>query len=120
MYLVDRSVASIRPKQAFLNWLQSQPDWDVALTLEQLRVDCHIFLLPEFNEPEEAIAYIDECYMQIFQMELASWYADSAVWPADQSLKAFWEWFDIEVHSTVFDTVDEALRNAPVEGGLLN
>lgn len=120
MYLVDRAIAVIRAKQPLLDWLKSQPDWDFDLTLEQLRVDCNSFLLPECDEPEEAIAYIDEIYLQLFQMELASWYDDSQLWPQDMSLKAFWEWFDVEVHTNLFDTIDEDIHNTPVEAGLLN
>ncbi|VEB43206.1 Uncharacterised protein [Chromobacterium violaceum] len=46
-------------------------------------------------------------------MELASWDEDEALWPKDLSLKAFWEWFDVEIHSTVIDSVDEDITNSP-------
>jgi len=114
MYFVDRSVAVIKPKAPFLDWLNKVPDNDmVDLTLEALRSDCTVILLPEFNEPEEGVAYIDEIYEQLFKMELASWYEDDALWPTDLSLKAFWEWFDVEIHSTVIDSVDDDLTNSP-------
>ena len=46
-------------------------------------------------------------------MELASWYEDEALWPKDLSLKAFWEWFDVEIHSTLIDSVDADISNTP-------
>ena len=107
MEYVNRSLAVIKPRQPFFEWLQKTPDWDVDLTLETLRVDCSSLLLPEFDEPEEAVAYIDNMFEQIFDMELASWYMDESTWPEKRTLKMFWEWFDVELHSTVIDTTDE-------------
>jgi hypothetical protein len=35
--LINRTVAIIKPKQPFLDWLKGLPDWDVKLTLRELR-----------------------------------------------------------------------------------
>ena len=63
----------------------------------------------------EAISHIDEMYDKLFRIELSSWYEDEALWPQDRSLKTFWEWFDVEVHSTLLDTVDADIMNSPVD-----
>jgi len=115
MYFVDRSVAVIKPKAPFMDWLNAVPDSDIDLTLESLRADCTVILMPEFAEPEEGVAYLDEIYEQLFKMELASWYDDEELWPKDLSLKAFWEWFDVEIHSTVIDSVDAEIMNSPAD-----
>ena len=108
MEYVDRSLVVIKPRQAFFDWLKETPDWELDLTLETLRVDCTALLIPEFEEPEGAISYVDDIFEQIFEMELASWCADEKVWPQKRTLKMFWEWFDVELHSMVIDTADEA------------
>lgn len=113
MYFVDRSVAVIKPKEPFLNWLNNVPGNDMDLTLDSLRADCTVILLPEFTDPEEGVSRIDDMYEQLFKMELASWYENEALWPAERSLKTFWEWFDVEIHSTVLDSVDEDIHNFP-------
>ncbi|POA97091.1 hypothetical protein C2134_19105 [Chromobacterium sinusclupearum] len=114
MYFVDRAVAVIKPKQPFLDWLNQLPDTDmVDLSLDSLRSDCTAVLLPEFIEPEEGVAHIDEICEQLFKMELASWDEDESHWPQDLSLKAFWEWFDVEIHSMVLDSVDADITNSP-------
>ncbi|WP_147692934.1 hypothetical protein [Vogesella mureinivorans] len=116
MYFVDRSVAVIKPKAPFLTWLNAVPDNDmIELTLDTLRADSTVILLPEFDEPEEAVAHIDEIFEQLFRLELASWYEDESLWPQDRSLKTFWEWFDVEIHSTLLDTVDADIINSPVD-----
>ncbi len=113
MYFVDRSIALIQPKQALLDWLLSVEDNEFTLTLAQIRCDCNTFLIPQFDQPEEAIAYIDEIYLSLFKIELSGWYEDTALWPKDLSLKAFWEMFDVSVHSMVIDTLDTELHNTP-------
>jgi hypothetical protein len=116
MYFVDRSVAVIKPKAPFLAWLNAVPDNDmIELTLDTLRADSTVILLPEFDEPEEAVAHVDEIFEQLFRLELASWYEDESLWPQDRSLKTFWEWFDVEIHSTLLDTVDADIINSPVD-----
>lgn len=105
MDIVNRSVAVIKPKKPFLDWLNTAPDNEVELTLDNIRADCNVLLLPDFDEPEEAVTYIDDLYEQLFEMELAAWYEDTQLWPKQRSLKLFWEWFDVELHSTVIDTV---------------
>lgn len=111
MYFVDRSSVLIQPKQPFLNWLLSVENDDLTLTLEQIRTDCNNFLIPQFDAPEEAISYIDDIYLSIFKAELSSWYEDPELWPADMSLQAFWEMFDVSIQSMVIDTVEDELNN---------
>ncbi len=106
MYAVDRSIVVVKPKEPFLKWLKSTPGYELEISLDQLRSDCTAFLVPEFPDPEDAINYIDDRCLEIFEMELASWYEDRGVWPDNRSLKLFWEWFDVEVHSTLIDLVE--------------
>ena len=115
MYAIDRNVAVIKPKQAFMEWLNALPDNDVQLGLDSLRLDCTVLLIPEFEEPEQAIAYIDDLYAQIFDAELGSWCEDKSLWPPLRTLKTFWEWFDVEIHTRVVDTLDEDTEPTPHE-----
>lgn len=115
MYTVDRSVAVLKPKAPFLTWLNALPDNDIELSLDSLRSDCTVIMIPEFNTPEEGVAYIDDIYQDLFKMELISWCEDRRAWPPDLSLKAFWEWFDVEIHSTVIDTMDDNISNYPLD-----
>lgn len=113
MYAVDRSVALIKPRQPFLDWLMILPDSELDLTLEQLRTDCTVFLVPEFLDLEEALGFIDQIYSQIFEMELASWWEDESLWPEHRTVQLFWKWFDVELHSTVVDAAGDPEDDAP-------
>lgn len=116
MFFVDRTAVVLKPTERFLEWLKSSdtegdlPD----LTVQQLRANCSVFLVPVFDEPEQAVAYFDERYSEIFAAELSGWTLDESTWPKDMSLKAFWEFFDLEIHDTVLDLETADLRITPV------
>ena len=105
MQSIDRLVAIIKPRQPFLEWLKSLPDWDLEMSLEELRDDCTALLIPEFGNNEEAKGHIETNYQVIFEMQLNSWYTEPTMWPEKRSLVVFRQWFDIEIHSIVIDTL---------------
>jgi hypothetical protein len=107
MYFVDRSIAIVKPSALFLQWLLALPGHDLDLTLEQIQADATVYMLPEAEEAEDAIGLLDDRFAAIFEMELASWTEDEQLWPQDRGLKAFWEWFDVQVHTSVIDTLEE-------------
>lgn len=107
MNTINRLVAIIKPKQPFLDYLESLPDWDMELTLDELRADCAAILIPEFGSNEQGLRYIEKIHKTIFEMQLNDWHTDDGVWPKNRSLKIFREWFDIEINSMVYDAVDE-------------
>ena len=106
-YFVERSIAIIKPKTPLLNWVNSIfTDLPKELTLDSIRIDCNSYLIPEVEEIEDGINYIDEKFEDLFALELASWTEDENLWPTDLNLKMFWEWFDVEVHPTTIDLAD--------------
>lgn len=116
MYFIDRTAVVLKPTARFLEWLNSAEEDAPVLTLEQLRTNCSVFLVPQCEEPEEVVAYFDERYRQIFEAEVAGWYLSEEHWPQDMSLKAFWEFFDIEIHDTAFDLEDGEVNLSPLTG----
>lgn len=111
-YFVERSVAILKPKQAFLDWVNGTfTDLPQPLSLESIRIDCNSYLIPEVNEIEDGVNFVDEKFADLFAMEFASWTEDESLWPQELSLKMFWEWFDVEVFPTTIDLSDD-----PIEG----
>lgn len=107
-YFVERSVAIVKPKTPFLNWVNTSfQDLEVELTLESIRIDCNSYLIPEANEIEDGINFIDEKFAEIFALELSSWTEDKTSWPKESfTLKMFWEWFDVEIHPVTIDIAE--------------
>lgn len=106
MQTINRLVAIIKPKQPFLDWLESLTDWDDELTLDELREDCTAILIPEYGSNEKASQYIEQKYEEIFEIELSNWHYDKDLWIKNRSLQLFRQWFDVEIHSMVYDAVD--------------
>ena len=103
-YFVERSIVVIKPKQAFVDWvITTFDDLEGHLNLENMRIDCNSYLIPEIDEIEDGIKFVDEKYDDLFRMELSSWTADENLWPQNISLKIFWEWFDVEISPSLID-----------------
>ena len=58
MYFVDRTAVVLKPTARFLEWLKSADENMPDLTIEQIRANCSVFLVPQFDEPEAVIAYL--------------------------------------------------------------
>jgi len=106
---INRSVAVIKPKQPLLDWLNALPDTDLPYMLADFQTDCTVLLLPEFDDDLQALKFIKKIYKGIFEKELDSFCTDPEYWPSKRDYKTFLLWFDIELHSEVFDTVDKEI-----------
>lgn len=114
MYFVDRSIVVLKPTQVFLDWLK-QTEADMPnLTLNQIRANCTTFLIPQFDEPEQAVAYISEHYERIFMAELAGWVGEEAVLPEKRDFATFMDFFELEIHDTVLDLEEAQMVLSPV------
>lgn len=113
MYFVDRTAVVLKPTDIFLDWLNQNNSNLPDLTLNQLRTNCSVFLIPIFNEPEEAMTYISEHYHAIFTAELSSWTTDEHTWPPI-NLETFWQFFELDIHDTVLDLEATELQINPV------
>ncbi len=108
MYQLDRYVAIVRPEQPFLAWLNGLAEYEpLDLDLEQVRSDCTALLIPQFDDEDEATAFVYRLWDQLFESELQDWTDNQALWPQGRSAELFMEWFSVEVHTTVVDLVEE-------------
>ncbi len=103
MFEVDRVVAIVRPTAKLLDWLRNLPEPIDNLVIENLQKDCTVLLIPRFDGPRQAEAYIHQIYQGIFEGELAMWGVQKKFWPEQRDEKQFAEWFHIEFHSMIYD-----------------
>ena len=50
---VNRGVLVLKPKELFLNWVNSTDDEGVVLTLDEVSRDCTAYLTPEIEDDDE-------------------------------------------------------------------
>ena len=114
MQTINRSALAVKPAQPFLDWLHRVDPTSVHLTLDDLRLEATIYLLPEWDTEEEALQHLAEVRNEIFEEQLNGWYRVPSVWPNTRDLKAFLLWFDCSFHSMIVDVCDERLRREDI------
>jgi hypothetical protein len=112
MDVLNRSVAIIRPKQAYLDWIRTLPG-PYYETLEDLREQSRAVLIPETSSSEFAIEKLRDSAEQLFEMELEAWMPGKLSWPENRDFDTFVEWFDIEIHLLVIDSVSAEIQKEP-------
>ena len=48
----------VKPKQPYVDWINTQPDLDTPVSLAEIQIDCTTFLIPEMIGEEDAHEYI--------------------------------------------------------------
>jgi len=110
-FTINRRLALILPKEPFLEWLQQAMPTDPPLTMAQVRDDLDAFLIPDSSiaSDADAIRWIEQRWRMFFEEALFGWCMDTDMWPEKLSLSLFRTWFDVEMHSMVWDLSDEPL-----------
>ena len=100
---INRQVAIVKPKEPYIQWINSLPGTVDPVSIDELQNDCTAILIPHFDTDQESMNFLKKKFRSIFEYELFGWYTDEKGWPKKRSFKLFQEWFDIEFHSEVID-----------------
>ncbi|MEA3251126.1 MAG: hypothetical protein U9Q35_06045 [Pseudomonadota bacterium] len=100
MKLLNRSALSVKPTQAFVDWVNSlEPTvGEDDLTLDDVDRESTVYLIPEMDTPEALAAYVRERHLDILENELRAWEEDTRQWP-DRLDWALFERFVVVEHS---------------------
>lgn len=100
MKLLNRSALSVKPTQAFVDWVNSlEPTvGEDDLTLADVDSESTVYLIPEMDTPEALAAYVRERHLDILENELRAWEEDTRQWP-DRLDWALFERFVVVEHS---------------------
>ena len=115
MFQIDRSVAIIKPKQPFVDWANSVGDEEEQYSISDFSTDCSVILLPVVDSDEVAEALIKDMFQDVFELELSSWIGVDDMWPENLTYKMFLDWFDVEFHSMVFDSLKDDIEKEPYD-----
>jgi hypothetical protein len=108
-FTINRTVVLLGPKQPFLDWLNNVDPDDQALTVDDLRDDNEVFLIPQFNDNSDSEKWVETRWSFLFEHMLMGWVDEDTLWPQDRTLEMFREWFNIEIHTMAWDLSDEPL-----------
>jgi hypothetical protein len=104
--MLNRAVLIVRPKQPFLEWAAGVDDSGMT---PDAAGEQTAYLIPEFEDDEEAEAILEMVHAEVFESELWGWHTVESAWPENRDLETFREWFTIELHSVVVDLCDDEL-----------
>jgi len=111
--VVNRSAILLRYQTPAIIWInEADPyDDDPGNTAESVNEERTVYLISDTDgESDEAVErWIKRNYKALFEEELDGWYTDPALWPQKRTLRLFREWFDVECHTVLIDTVDGAI-----------
>jgi hypothetical protein len=109
MITINRTAIVVRPGQPFLDWLHGADPTSTELSLEDLRREPTVYLLPECENEQEARMRLEEVSGQLFEEQLDEWYRVPSSWPKRRDLDAFDRWFEWSFHPIVVDLCDDPL-----------
>ncbi|MEN7530864.1 MULTISPECIES: hypothetical protein [unclassified Cupriavidus] len=108
-FTINRSMVILLPEQPFVDWILAvDPEPPPTLSVEAVRDDASVFLLPEdaADTPENAQQWVEQRWRAMFEFMLAEWF-DESLWPATLSLDMFRKWFSVKYHSMIWDLSPE-------------
>ena len=101
--MLNRAVMIVRPKQPYIDWAAGLDDSGLVPDPEDEQT---VYLIPSYQDEDEAWEIIEDLYEAVFESELYGWHTDESAWPQDRDFDLFQEWFEIELHSVVEDLCD--------------
>jgi len=105
--MINRAAVILKYKAPFIQWVNDADPYkdNPGITLESENKDCTVYLILE-DDAEKLEEWISLNFKQLFESEIEDWYTDESLWRKNRTRKLFDEWFDVECHSVLIDTVD--------------
>jgi len=92
-----------------LQWInESDPyDDDTQISMAEVNRERTVYLISDRDaDDDKTLArWIKANFAELFEAELEGWYTDESLWPPKRTFKLFQEWFEVECHSVIEDTV---------------
>jgi hypothetical protein len=100
MEMLNRAAIIVRPDTPFQDWAAAHDDSGIAPNPDEEQT---VYLVPGYNDEEEAQSILKKAFSLIFEDELFYRNKDESAWPGDRSFAVFRKWFKVEMHSVVED-----------------
>ena len=112
MRVVNRTAVTLVGAKPYVDWtLHTDADANRgAVTVARARPYGTAFLLPELELEEDVQEWVEENASWLFEFQLAAWTDDESTWPPTRDLKAFRDWFRVDIHSIVIDVADDEIE----------
>jgi len=108
--MINRAAVILKYRAPFVKWANDADPYkdDPGTTIEEVNEDCTVYLIRE-DDAEKLEEWISLNFKALFESELEDWYTDESLWPKKRNRKLFDEWFEVQCHSVLIDTVGSAI-----------
>jgi hypothetical protein len=103
MAVLNRCAIAVAPRQPMVEWTRP---FRTREDMEGLEDDPSLYLLPTYDNEEEAEERLLDHFGRIFAAELDLWCHDRSRWPQPRSLELFEAWFSVRFFPLVEDLGD--------------
>src|SRR6185295_1085094 len=112
MRVINRTAVTIVGAKPYIDWMRdTDADFNKgAITVPRVKAYGSAFLLPEFELEEDLQEWVEDNVSWLFEFQLAAWTENESTWPATRDIRAFREWFRVDVHSVVVDVSDDDIE----------
>ena len=111
--LLNRAAIILKYKEPAIRWINEADPYceDPGIAIDSVNDERTVYLISDSDadSAETIERWIKRNFKALFESELEGWYADPSLWPEKLTLKMFREWFEIECHTVLVDTVGEAI-----------
>jgi hypothetical protein len=108
--MINRAAVILKYKNLAVKWINEADPFPDSSTIsaESVNQDRTVYLIrnEDADTPDDLNKWIKVNFKTIFENELEGWYTDEKLWPKKRNLKLFHEWFEVECHTILEDTVD--------------
>ncbi|OOG21459.1 hypothetical protein B1C78_16210 [Thioalkalivibrio denitrificans] len=116
--MLNRAALLLKYKEPAVRWINEAdpyPDGKI-LTIEDVNRERTVYLISDADAgtDDDVRRWVEANFLSLWEWELEGWYTDERLWPTDQTLNQFDEWFDVEYHTVLIDTVDGPLMDDEV------
>jgi hypothetical protein len=84
--MLNRGVVIVRPKRPYLDWAAGLDDSGIVPDPNDEQT---VYLIPSYDDDEEAYEILENVHAAIFENELYGWHTDDAAWPKGRDFSMF-------------------------------
>ena len=113
--MINRAAVILKYKAPAVAWINEADPYknSTEITIESANEERTVYLIRDTDADTAADVekWIELNCDALFESELDGWYTDEELWPKNRSLKLFRDWFDVECHTVIVDTVDSPIED---------
>ena len=113
--MINRAAVILKYKEPAVKWINDADPYNEnpGISLESVNEENTIYLISNQDADSSTILrkWLNLNYKALFESELEEWYTDEKLWPKKRDLKLFHEWFEIQCHTVIIDTVEGSIED---------